>query len=363
MPRGVHTSVRPESLKEINQALIIRTIVRYGKISRASLARESGLALPSIMRLVDDLMEKGLVVACGKGPTTGGRKGTLVAINADYCYIIGVEIASEVVITLTDFAGTCIASLILRSSMEAKPDEDLVQIAGAIEALLKDHHIDKQHVGAIGVGTPGRAFKHALPLPGFMKPGWESVDVARTLSGLTGIKVYEDNVARTNTLGEIWFGHGRSFESFLYVYVDWGVGLGLVNQGHIIPGANGVAGELGHMKIERDGLQCYCGSKGCLEMYVSVAAKDVSKESAIKAMALALGNLINLLNPPLIVLGGYVPRSSQSFFDGVVANLPDFVFHNRASETPILLSGVDRHKKGLGSVALVIQNLIYPINS
>lgn len=372
MKIGVKLSARPELLKHMNQELLLRLIVRYGRISRAALARETGLALPSVMRLTEDLIEKGLLADVGQGPATGGRKANELSINGSYRYIIGVEIASKVIVTLTDFSGFVIASRTLQVRKNASPQEDLAEIAEVVLSLLETYGVNRERVAALGVGTPGFNFKYNSVQPGFMKAGWESIDVAKILAERTGLEVIIENVARTRTLSEIWFGEGLHHASFVYVFVDWGVGIGIVDEGRIVEGACGVAGEFGHMRIERNGRPCYCGGKGCLEMYVSVAAieaeakgtpiAEIEDETAYATaahdLALAIGNMINLLNPPLIVLGGCVPRQLKGFTSRVEANLEEFVFHHRASRTPILESQVDNEGICLGSIALVIHHVL-----
>lgn len=370
-------SARPELLKNLNQELILRCIVKFGEISRTDLSKETGLALPSVMRISDALIQKGFIVDIGQGVSTGGRKPTLLTINKDYKYIVGVEIASHTLITLTDFAGDTIDSKHIDVRNDNTPLESLSEIAKVILTMLEDNSILSNQVAAIGVGTPGKDFKHRQAIKGFMKKGWESIDVEEQLSKLTNISVIVDNVARTRTLSEIWFGVGKNHSSFLYAFIDWGVGIGIVSQSEIVTGAQSVAGEFGHMSIDMNGESCYCGNKGCIEMYASIGAferklkcsnfdwviehqsepevQEVIAEVA-NSMAFALGNTINLLNPEMVVLGGLVPRKLTAFSQIVSEKIGQYIFHNLAVETPIVCSEVDNEKACLGSIALVINH-------
>lgn len=386
-------SAKPELLKKINQEQILRQIVKSGEISRAELSRVTGLALPSVMRLVEPLIEKGVIKEVREGESTGGRKPNLLALNANYKWIIGVEITSKIIITLADFSGKVTEAFSFGTDYEDTPETVLYKIIKEIQNLLIRHDISPSRVAAIGVGTPGSDFKHKEVKKGFISKGWEVIDVKLIIEDALEIQTIVENVCRTRTLSEIWFGHGRFESDFLYAFIDWGVGIGIVKQGTLETGFNNVAGEFGHTSIDRNGRPCYCGKKGCIEMYASVGAlvfepnqfnplieversKQFSESEYFEwlvslkerpeiqskvaelsnELAFALANVINLMNPKMVVLGGVLPRLIPEITDYVKENIPDYIFHNLALSTPILLSEVNNENQCLGSIALVIQN-------
>lgn len=386
-------SAKPELLKKINQEQILRQIVKSGEISRAELSRVTGLALPSVMRLVEPLIEKGVIKEVREGESTGGRKPNLLALNANYKWIIGVEITSKIIITLADFSGKVTEAFSFGTDYEDTPETVLYKIIKEIQNLLIRHDISPNRVAAIGVGTPGSDFKHKEVKKGFISKGWEVIDVKLIIEDALEIQTIVENVCRTRTLSEIWFGHGRFESDFLYAFIDWGVGIGIVKQGTLETGFNNVAGEFGHTSIDRNGRPCYCGKKGCIEMYASVGAlvfepnqfnplieversKQFSESEYFEwlvslkerpeiqskvaelsnELAFALANVINLMNPKMVVLGGVLPRLIPEITDYVKENIPDYIFHNLALSTPILLSEVNNENQCLGSIALVIQN-------
>ena len=387
------SSAKPELLKKMNQEQILRQIVKSGEISRAELSRVTGLALPSVMRLVEPLIEKGVIKEVREGESTGGRKPNLIALNAQYKWIIGVEITSKIIITLADFSGKVAEAFSFGMNYEDTPEMVLDQIIKEIRTLLSRHDILPSQVAAIGVGTPGSDFKHKEEKKGFISKGWEIIDVKSVLEHALEIRTIVENVCRTRTLSEIWFGHGRNESDFLYAFIDWGVGIGIVKQGTLEIGYNQVAGEFGHTSIDRNGRPCYCGKKGCIEMYASVGAlvietsqfytadededakhmteseyfewlvlhkerPEIMSEIAelSNALAFALANVINLMNPKMVVLGGVLPRLIPEIVDNIKAIIPEYIFHNLAITTPILQSDVNNENECLGSIALVIQN-------
>lgn len=371
---------KPELLKYINRNLVIKLIVRHGEISRSQLARETGLALPSIMRIVDGLVEEGLVVESGKGDSSGGRKPALIQLNRAYKVIVGIEIAVQTTIVLTDFGGEPFDHWSSEPMAYMTPEAMLETILEQLTHMLATNEICIDRVEGIGIGTPGMNFKHSQSIKRSILKGWENIDVKSWFEARTSFAIYVDNVARTRTLSELWFGHGKEYKSFLYVFVDQGVGVGIVNKGTIYEGANGVAGEFGHMSVDWQGRQCYCGKKGCIEMYVSAGAllnavegldpktstlADLEKIQEMPAinellmgsgemLAFGIGNLVNFYNPPVIILGGMVCRKMKPLVAKTRERLESYVFNNSAAQTPVLVSELDNELYCLGSVALVI---------
>lgn len=379
-------SARPELLKKLNQELIIRQIVKAKEISRAEISRLTGLALPSVMRLVEDLMRKGVIIESRSGDSTGGRKPNMIALNSAYKWIIGVESTSKVIVTLADFSGDVIDSALFSIGDAEVPENVLNKIAEIVNEIITKHKIDRSKIAAIGVGTPGHDFKHQGLIKGFIAKGWETIDVSEYLRQHLNIPIIVENVCRTRTLSEIWFGVGRETSDFLYAFIDWGVGVGIVKNGYLEEGSSGVAGEFGHTSIDRNGKTCYCGKKGCIEMYASVGAlvttieakavvkldendtfdwmvahkdhPEISKQiiEMAHSLSFALANVVNLLNPSKVVLGGVLPRLLPEITEQVKTEIGEFIFHNHAISTPIIRSAVNNETQCLGSIALVIHH-------
>lgn len=377
---------KPELLKRINRNVIIKLIIKEGEVSRSQLARLTGLALPSVMRIVDGLVAEGLVEDLGKGDSTGGRKPTLIRLNADYMYIVGIEIAIESTIVITNFKGELLNSWTSPQMGFIDPDALLNTLLNQMEFMLDEKKIDRNRIAGVGIGTPGTNFKHMHLVKRSIMKGWEDMDVLGWFSDRTTYPIVVENVARTRTLSELWFGYGKDYKNFLYVFVDQGVGVGIVQNGMIYKGASGVAGEFGHMSVDYQGRECYCGNKGCIEMYVSAGAiinavdqlgKETpeknptftevvlqSEEPAVAAilkdagdlLAFGIANLVNLYNPEAVVLGGIVPRLCPAVAEQVSQTVNKHIFNRSAMKMPVLLSKLENEKHCLGSIALVIDN-------
>lgn len=377
---------KPELLKRINRNVIIKLIIKHGIISRSELSKITRLALPSVMRIVEGLISDNLVKEVGKGDSTGGRKPGLITLNQEALYIIGVEIAINTTMVLTDLGGNIIDRWESPQMSHVSPEEMLEKINENIERLIGKHKIDRSKIAGIGIGTPGTNFKHIKDIENSILKGWEKIDVKAWFESKTDLPIFIDNVARTRTLSELWFGVGKRIKSFIYVFVDQGVGCGIVNNNTIYEGHSSVAGEFGHTIIEYNGRECYCGNRGCVEMYVSAGAitNEVVKAMGIseedfkfkkvmeletepevqkilsdsgKILAAGIANLINIFNPQAVVLGGIVPSKSLYFAESVMKAIDANVFSNTAMNTPVFVSDIDQDRICIGSVALVINEV------
>ena len=377
---------KPELLKRINRNIIIKLIIKHGIISRSELSKITKLALPSVMRIVEGLISENLLKEVGKGDSTGGRKPGLITLNQEALYIIGVEIAIKTTMVLTDLGGNVIDGWESPQGSYLSPEEMLEKVNENIERLIDSHQIDREKIAGIGIGTPGSNFKHIKDIENSILKGWEKIDVKGWFESKTDLPIFIDNVARTRTLSELWFGVGKRIKSFIYVFVDQGVGCGIVNNNTIYEGYGSVAGEFGHSIIEFNGRECYCGNHGCIEMYVSAGSitnevvkalgiseeafkfknvielesepkvKKVLSDSGI-ILAAGVANLINIFNPQAVVLGGIVPKESRYFAESVIQAIDANVFSNNAMNTPVFISDIDKDRICIGSVALVINEV------
>ncbi len=380
---------RPSLLKEINRNIITKLVVKHGEISRSEISRITKLALPSVMRLVDGLIEDGIILDIGKGESSGGRKPKLLTLNKDAMYIIGVEIAIETSVVLTNLLGDVIEEWTSNEMEYSTPTEMLEKIEATIEKFVIKNNIPEDKIAGIGIGTPGTNFKYTREIEYSILKGWEQIDVKAWFEARTERKVFVDNVARTRTLSELWFGRGKDLNSFIYVFVDQGVGCGIVINQNIYEGYNQVAGEFGHSVIDYKGRPCYCGNDGCIEMYVSAGAiandvkkalgssedikladviskseDDLIKEILISSgeiLSVGIGNLINSFNPQAIVLGGKVSMELDIIRETVNKEINKNIFSNFSVDTPVYTSSVTREDKCIGSIALVINNIFKSI--
>ena len=145
----------------------------------------------------------------------------------------------------------------------------LEDISNSIKEKMSEKNISKDDVEGIGLGVPGPVGADGTVYR-CVNLGWEIINVVKRLESLTGFKVKAGNDANVAALGEMWQGGGRGYDSIVMVTLGTGIGGGVIIDGHIIPGSNGAAGEIGHIHVNDNETEvCGCGKKGCIEQYAS----------------------------------------------------------------------------------------------
>ena len=272
-------------------------------------------------------------------------------------YLYGIDIGGTTVkMGLFGEDGTLKEKWEIKTRTEENGKNILPDIAQAVNDHSKANGFDKEDVIGLGVGVPGAVLEFSK-VNECVNLGWGSVDVAGELSKLTGCKVKATNDANAAALGEIWMGAAADYNSAVMITLGTGVGGGIIVDGKIIDGSRGYGGEIGHMTVDPfDDRVCNCGKTGCLELYASatgivyetkkalkdykeatilrdldeVTAKDIfdaAKEGdefaidivkhLVKYLAIGVGNLMNIINPEVIVIGGGVALAGDILFDAL----------------------------------------------
>jgi glucokinase-like ROK family protein len=278
-------------------------------------------------------------------------------------------------------------------------DEVIVQrLAGTARALLSAHAVTPALLAGIGVAAPGAVdFRTGVCHFAPHHPRWKEVPLRRILESRFRVPCYVDHVSNCFALSEKLFGAGKGLASFICVLLGTGVSAGIVVNGEVYRGADGVAGEFGHTSIDANGPMCACGNAGCLEVYASGLAlsrlateaarkkpggrdarravpadAEASGESLCEAaregdplareifsrmggyLGIGVSNLISLLNPERVILGGRVSRASEFFLPAFEATVEKRAWH--ASTRDICISTLERAAV-LGAAALVFQEV------
>ena len=242
----------------------------------------------------------------------------------------------------------------------------LPDVAASLNAFLEENGVDRQQVIGIGVGVPGPVNSRSV-VNRCVNLGWGIVDIAKELTALTGLPVKAGNDANVAALGEYWQGSGRDYESMVMATLGTGVGGGIVVDGHMLHGAHGCGGEIGHIVMNRDETEvCGCGKRGCAEQYCSATGVarlarirlaeddapstlrqlekiearnvfDAGKQGDAVANEILeryyeyLGEFLAIIcatvDPEVIVLGGGVCKAGQVLLDGIRRYYVKYAFH------------------------------------
>lgn len=370
-------------MKSVNKSLVLNKIRKDGPISRAQIAKESKLTPPTVSSFVKELLKEGLVKEKDLGKSNGGRKPTMLEINYHHFFIIGVDAGSSGVdVILSDLSGEIYERESSFFPKEMSNNQFLTILTDAIHAILSKV---KQPEKVLGIGIAMHGVVQVETGMSLVAPslGLKNIPIKETIENKFNMEVYVENDARAMALGESWFGGYGDQDSMLTVNIGNGVGSGFVVDGKLYHGAQDIAGEIGHMMIDIHGEVCECGNKGCLQTFISgpaiarranklykcqyASGKAVyeavlnGKDSLKKVfhdtgmlIGVGLTNLIHVMNPKLIVLGGGVMNAEEMLLPSVHETIANLALTPEAKETEVVVSQLKKDATLLGATALVL---------
>ncbi len=376
---------------------IIDFLLAHGTLSRADLARLTRLNKPTISTVVARLIDEGIVQEIGSGVSTGGRKPILLAVRETGRLVVGVEIdTAGCRLLLVNLQGEYLASVDLpidTSRVEVVVDT----IATGIDALFADR--GRSALLGCGVAAPGLVYPSGDTVDCATRLGWQGVPLRGLLEARIGAPVMVTDRGKAAGLGEMWVLGKEQVHDLIYLYLGRGVA-GAIVQGHEIHwGTSFMAGEIGHMTVDPYGPLCGCGSRGCLEALISTSAildrarqllashpgsalgrllpegaPDMDGIAAIGGAAgegdplalemvqssarwlgLAIANLVNVLNPAVVVLGGPTAGWGHVLIDSIDRELETWALPLSRRAVRVVIGQARERAVSLGAAALVLQ--------
>lgn len=257
-----------EIARDINRDVVLELIRAQQPISRADLARLSGLQRSTVSLIIEDLLEDGWIREGAVARRPRGRRPTLLNLNDDLAMIVCDIRPIQAVVAVVDLNGRFLS----RESLPVLSDPAKA-VAQIIERMnrLKERHAQKSFEG-VGVSLPGRFDPESQRLIFAPNLHWPPYDIKKALERGTGMKVELDNAANACLLSELWFGRMDGVRNAVLVTVSEGIGAGVLANGHLVSGKSGMAGEFGHIPLDPSGLKCACGGTGCWETFASSTA-------------------------------------------------------------------------------------------
>ncbi len=254
-----------QSARQVNLRSVLRTLAAGEADSRASLARVTGMARPTVTRLVAELLDSGLVAEVGTGSSDGGKPPRLLAVNRSARQVVAIDLSRRpLVATLADLAGTESA----RHTVGGAHTAGDRLVAAVVDVVSDLAPRATAPVAGVGVATPGLVTRDGVVVEA-ANLGWHDLRLASILQERTGLPAWVGNDADAAALVEYGTRAGAS-DGLAVVRIGRGVGAGLVLAGRLHAGARAAAGEIGHLVVEPGGHPCSCGNRGCLETVISV---------------------------------------------------------------------------------------------
>src|SRR5689334_19397320 len=256
-----------ETARDINRRIMLNLIRRHQPISRADLARHSGLQPSTVSAITEQLIRERWVTEGAIGRAPRGRRPRFLHLNKERVGIIGVNIRpARTTLAVADLDAHFVAQESLPTSQSAP--QFIEELSNRLRTLIRTH--PEISYEGIGVSLPGRVDLATQRLVFAPNLAWHDVDLKTPLERATGLTVDLENAANACALAEIWFGrHTEGVRNLVALTVSEGIGGGIILNGQLVRGTTGVAGEVGHITLVEGGLECRCGNRGCWEMYAS----------------------------------------------------------------------------------------------
>ncbi len=385
---------------------VLRLIHRKHNVSRVALVEFTGFSAGLITGITQALIRKRLITETPGLPSVAGRKPIALSIRHDAAYVVGVDLGSFYLrVVVTDLQGKLLHKLQTETSLYEGRERVLDRTFIAIRRAIKECGIPKDGIGGIGMAHSGIIDSASGVVLSYPRPGqmteWKNVPLREMLEQeFAAPCVLEDSV-RAIAIAERCFGTEMSLDDFVYIDVGMGIGAGIFLNGNLYKGFGGGAGEFGHMTVQENGPLCCCGNSGCLEMMASCAAiihaarsaiergvdsrvrelvggklQSISIEvitqaaqendslafrvlhEAVSHIGVALADVVNLLNPRVVVFGGPLFRAAPYLLESLKRVLKQRALERSANQVRLMVSNLGSEAGAIGAARVMSEMVI-----
>ncbi len=366
-------------IRDINNNIVLETVIEQGPISRAELSKTLGLTKATISSIVKDLLDQNLIVEIGSASSDVGRRPILLDFNQNAGYSICIDLGVEIVsIMLTDLKGKKIAKKQV-SVCEVNKNNVLNILIPLIDDMIGHTNPSKYGVIGITIAIHGVVYENNIIFTPYYD--LKGFNLAHMLEQHYDVPVYLLNEANLSALGEKTF--AINVENMANINIHWGIGLGLVINNKLYEGYSGFSGEFGHTIVEIDGKPCPCGNRGCIEQYASERAllkklsamknkKEVSfqefvelynkkdpcalsiMDDFIKYISIGINNIMATFNPEVIIINS----KFTSQFPYIVNDIKKSLSSNASQCKDILTSTLEDSSILYGAAYINIINFL-----
>jgi predicted NBD/HSP70 family sugar kinase len=375
-----------------NRRVVLESVRLHGPLSRAEIARRTGLSAQTISNIMGQLKPADLILEHARQTGGRGQPPIDIEINPTGAYSFGISFDQSRLKVIALNLGGKVCGEIEFALTRSAPSILLPLIESAVNELIAARSIAAERIWGAGVVMPTLINRGSLTSLGpILIPEWQDFPIATKLQDRLGFPVFVDNDATAGAIGELLYGAGRRLGDFFYFYIGVGLGGGIVAGGRPYRGAYGMSGELGHFVSVPGGRDCSCGNKGCLERYASLSAAhsaligreegsgpvDLQRIAAafasrdhkliqwIEECAVHLRDAIvsveNLLDPEAVIIGGLVPDAMLDMLLAAITPLPPSVSSRHNRDAPRLIkAAVGLDTRALGAAALAMFDSMTP---
>lgn len=374
---------------------ILRHYMFNGSQSIADLSRDLGLSVPTLTKILAEMMDEDLVVNLGKHGATGGRRPSIYGLNPSAGYFMGVDIKRDVVIMgIINFRGDMVVSREYEFMVE-NTRQSFDELCNLITQFIVSSRVRRDKLLAIGINISGRV----NPETGYSYSYFffDEKPLTAVLEERLGHRVFIENDSRAMTYGEYIYGIGNGEQNMLFLNLSWGFGIGMIIGGKLHYGKSGFSGEYGHFPFFDNEIICSCGKRGCLETEVSgwaahrmfmdkikqgnismlskhnqevndVTLNDIlevlAKEDMLaieimeqigSSLGRAIAGLINMFNPEVVVLGGTLSAAKDYLLLPIKSAINKYALNFVSKDTAIKVSKLGE-TAGLVGICAITRN-------
>jgi N-acetylglucosamine repressor len=393
-----------QGMKSLNKSVILNVIRQHGLISRAQIAKRTKLTPPTVTNLVGELISAKLVVETDLGESTGGRKPILLSINSSAFHVIGVYAGSKKIKAVAaTLDGNVVTQVEAKYVVDPTGEQFLETLEEVVRKVIKEMSTEKESIIGIGVGMHGLVDSEQGVLIFAPHLNLRDISIKAYLEQKFQLPVEVENDIGAQAVGESWFGQGKGVPNFILFRVGTGVGAGIILDNQLYRGTSFTAGEIGHTTIDINGPICRCGNYGCLETLVGGASLTVRAQQALRSgkksilkdmvegnlelidgkilflaasqkdqvamdvlegtgyyLGIGIANLINTLNPSLIILSGGVFGAADFIMGSLRKTVEKRVLAKSAHAVSIVISELGENAIAIGAFTLVLKKMFTP---
>lgn len=388
-------AAKHDLMRTTNALSILETIVNHGPLTKREIQDNTGISWGAVSNIITDLHAKKIIEESKCQETGIGRTPSKYDISSSNNLFIGVDVNIEgLAAVLIDLKCRVLKS-IRTNVVRNDPENILNQIKTLVRTLISENKLSSKKIIGIGVAMQGAVdAENGISIFSPHFENWKNVPLKDILEKEFGIDTYIEHDPNCMALSERWFGMAKGIKNLLFIRLSMGIGMSIIINGEIYRGADGSAGEFGHIIMNPSGPRCYCGNYGCLEVYssgqsilnrteegIKLGRTNISEgnngeldfKSAVNAarqgdgyilslfgeaatyLGVGISNLINIFNPDAIVLGGELSSYHDLFFEKVKEIVKQKAW--KGSRTNLVTSKLGSDSAAIGAATLFIQKI------
>ncbi|MCX7709745.1 MAG: ROK family transcriptional regulator [Clostridia bacterium] len=386
-------------LKEFNQAILLDLIRIHKGISKADLAKMTGLSPTAAGVITASLLEKGYIHETGTGESKGGRRPVLLELKPHSFFSIGIDMDVDYMnVLLIDITGEILFEKAMNMPQNDDFEKTVTRIEETVISIMKEFKISHDKLLGIGISIPGIIDSISGKVVLAPNLGWSDVDLPSHFNRLHGVPVKVENEAMASAICEGWVGACQGIDNFVCINIRSGIGAGIYTHGKPYRGVAGSAGEIGHIVVDENGPKCGCGNYGCVETMASTgriveqaikvvrqgsasclnlledidhitidqvteAARNGDEEAgrvlaeAARYLGIAISSLVNTLNPEKVVIGKDFVKYADLVLESIKSIVARRALQYPASRLDIVQSSLGEKASALGAAIIPLKVL------